>query len=337
MTQAKEKSNGKRYICDFSDGEHGHELFAWQHRYYGADASVHLGASRSGLRGGSHLKSLKSGAIVSDHSTPISADITSRLAKLFSDSKLTESDEDESDTLESSIEIMKASYDDLLSGVEDEFKQVCASLCVLYAQKLVMHTMFSCSDTFSLDSFLPKSSDTPWASENAEEEVSRMLWKIIENCTSLRSSGWAGEAGAMAVAAEALGLGISTFDNTSTLTAPGLTQVNDQHSILCGGAVHFLSSALLLPNDIVEENCSYASLTYAACSEAALGSDGGGYLSFTRRSLQNAVITSCVFRQVLVAAIRRSVRLIAAVEYDSDEHCSDVSTFSCLLDAKHFR
>ena len=30
--------NNKRYICDFSDGEHGHELFAWQHRYYGSDA-----------------------------------------------------------------------------------------------------------------------------------------------------------------------------------------------------------------------------------------------------------------------------------------------------------
>ena len=29
----------------FSDGEHGHELFAWQHRYYGSDASVHLGAT----------------------------------------------------------------------------------------------------------------------------------------------------------------------------------------------------------------------------------------------------------------------------------------------------
>ena len=29
-------TENKKYICDFSDGEHGHELFAWQHRYYGS-------------------------------------------------------------------------------------------------------------------------------------------------------------------------------------------------------------------------------------------------------------------------------------------------------------
>lgn len=316
-------SNGKRYMCDFSDGEHGHELFAWQHRYYGADASVHLGASRAGLRGGSSLKSLKSGSSVSNYETPVSADIASRLAKVFSDSKLSETNDDEANTLESNVEILKTSYGDLLSSVEDEFKEVCTSLCVLYAQKLVMHTMVSCSDTFSLNHFLPEAKDTPWTSKNAEEEVSRTLWKVIEHCTSLRSSGWVGEAGAMAVAAEALGLGISTYDNTSTSTAPGLIQVGDQITIPCGGTVQFLSSALFLPNDVMKESFTCPSLTYAACSEVALGSDAGGYLSFARSSLQNAAVTSSVFRDVLVAAVRRAVRLIAAAEFDSDEHSSE--------------
>jgi len=45
----------KKYISDCSDGEHGHELFAWQHRYYGSDASVHLGASRPSIFGGSRI------------------------------------------------------------------------------------------------------------------------------------------------------------------------------------------------------------------------------------------------------------------------------------------
>eukprot|EP00985_Skeletonema_marinoi_P004924 scaffold2134_cov178-Skeletonema_marinoi.AAC.2 len=314
-------SSGKRYMCDFSDGEHGHELFAWQHRYYGADASVHLGASRAGLRGGSSMKSLKSGSSVANNDSPVSADIASRLAKVLSDSKSADTDDDESNTLESNVEILKASYGDLLSSVEDEFKEVCTSLCVLYAQKLVMHTMVSSSETFSLNYFLTEASDT--TSENAEEEVSRALWKVIEQCTSLRSSGWVGEAGAMAVAAEALGLGISTFDNASTSTAPGLIRVNDQTPIPCGGTVQFLSSALFLPNGLVKENSTYPSLTYAACSEVSLGSDAGGYLSFTRSSLQNAVVTSSVFREVLVAAVRRAVRLIAAAEFDSDELSSE--------------
>ena len=50
MSSAESLDNeDKKYICEFSDGEHGHELFAWQHRYYGSDASVHLGSSRPGL------------------------------------------------------------------------------------------------------------------------------------------------------------------------------------------------------------------------------------------------------------------------------------------------
>ncbi|KAK1745265.1 HECT domain-containing protein [Skeletonema marinoi] len=302
-------SSGKRYMCDFSDGEHGHELFAWQHSKSGWSA------------GGSSMKSLKSGGSVSNNDSPVSADIASRLAKVLSDSKSADTDDDESNTLESNVEILKASYGDLLSSVEDEFKEVCTSLCVLYAQKLVMHTMVSSSETFSLNYFLTEASDT--TSENAEEEVSRTLWKVIEQCTSLRSSGWVGEAGAMAVAAEALGLGISTFDNASTSTAPGLIQVNDQTPIPCGGTVQFLSSALFLPNGLVKENSTYPSLTYAACSEVSLGSDAGGYLSFTRSSLQNAVVTSSVFREVLVAAVRRAVRLIAAAEFDSDELSSE--------------
>ena len=316
-------SNGKRYMCDFSDGEHGHELFAWQHRYYGADASVHLGANRAGLRRGSSLKTLKSGSSESNYDSPISADIASRLAKIFSDKKLSETNDDESNTLESNVEILKASYGDLLSSVEDEFKEVCTSLCVLYAQKLVMHTMVSCSDVFSLNHFLPEARDVMWASKNAEEEIGRTLWKVIEHCTSLKSSGWVGEAGAMAVAAEALGLGISTFDNTSTSTAPGLLQVGDQATIPCGGIVQFLGSAMFLPNDVVKEGFTSPSLTYAACSEVALGSDAGGYLSFARSSLQNAAVTSSVFREVLVAAVRRAVRLITAAEFDSDEISSE--------------
>ena len=47
------EQNGKRFLCDFSDGEHGHELFAWQDRYYGSDASVHLGSEKSSKSGSS--------------------------------------------------------------------------------------------------------------------------------------------------------------------------------------------------------------------------------------------------------------------------------------------
>ena len=98
-------------------------------------------------------------------------------------------------------------------GLGKELKEVCASLCALYSQKLVMHAMVSHSNQFSLQSFLPTSLDAPWSSECADNEVSRRLWQVIEYCTSLQSSGWVGEAGAMAMAAEALGLGVPAGDN----------------------------------------------------------------------------------------------------------------------------
>lgn len=181
-----------------------------------------------------------------------------------------------------------------------------------------MHTMVSHSSLFSLISFLPKTTDTPWLfAEDAELEVSRRLWHVLEHCTSLQSSGWVGEAGAMAVAAEALGLGISAGDNKSSSIPAGMCAAsgsNEQVLLLCGGVTQFLASAVSPENHLTP-----TSSTFAACSENAIGSDVGGSLSFIRSSLQSAVASSASFRQVLLAAVRRAIRLLAVTEYTSDE------------------
>ena len=39
VRQERNENEKPSYLCDLSDGEHGHELFSWQHRYYGSDAS----------------------------------------------------------------------------------------------------------------------------------------------------------------------------------------------------------------------------------------------------------------------------------------------------------
>ena len=330
-SQVSSPTDEKKYICDFSDGEHGHELFAWQHRYYGSDASVHLGSSRLARGSGNNQKSSKVGINTSKHDTSTSADIKFRLSKIFANSKLSHQSDEELNTFKAKLCFLKDSYDKILSTVDDELKEVCVSLCVLYARKLVMHVVVSCSDKFTLASFLPNSMDTPWSSrEAAEGEVSRSLFHVIEHCTSLSSSGWVGEAGAMAVAAEALGLGISSFDHNFSSSIPaGMCSVsnnNDQVLIPCGVITQCLTSATLIKQSMNEKD---SSLTFAACAEAAICSEAGGSISFVRSGLQNAAATSRLFRQVLLAAVRRAVRLLAAIEYDSEEGLSEVSFLLC--------
>lgn len=319
----------KKYLCDFSEGEHGHELFAWQHRYYGSDASVHLGSSRSSLLGGSggNSKSSKSSTGPGKSDNMTEADISSRLSKIISKGSKPNTPNSESESCDAIINFLQDAYQQIISSVEKELKEVCASLCVLYSQKLVMHTLISYSNDFSLVSFLPNSPDTPWSfAEDAEHEVSRRLWQVLEHCASLQSSGWVGEAGAMAVAAEALGLGISAGDNKPTSIPAGMCSASpdtDNVLLLCGGLTQFLSSAISPEINAGNEFTSTA-FTFAACSEKAIGGDVGGSLSFLRSSLQRAVASSTPFRKVLVAAVRKAIRLLAVTEYISDEGASEV-------------
>lgn len=301
--KSSESVDSKRYLCDHSDNEHGHELFAWQHRYYGSDASVHLGPGRpsTGLFTG------KSAGSSQHNKDRTAADISSRLGKILATNKLKTTDEDIS-TNSDAINILKKAYSAITLEVDNELTETCASICVLYSQKLVIHTMISQSSQFSLRSFLPTSSPVM-----SEQDVSRRLWQIIERCTSLQSSGWVGEAGAMALAAEALGLGISAGDNKSKSIPTGMCTVsatNNQVLLPCGGVSQFLMSAI-----------SSQGLTHGFCaaSEIAIGSETGGLLVFLRASLQSAIVSSSSFREVLLAAIRKSLRQLGNSEYVSDE------------------
>ncbi len=329
-------SSDKKYICDFSDGEHGHELFAWQHRYHGSDASVHLGASRSSLRGlaGSEHKSSKSGVSLKNNNS-ISEDISCRLIKILEKLKFSTNTESVTNAFESRVEFLKEGYARLLVSIDNELKAALVSLCILYSRKLVLHMVVSHGVRFSPSCFLSKPS---YFAENidANEDISRRLWQVIENCASLHTSGWVGEAGAMAVAAEALGLGISSFDHNNSSTAPsGMSTSSDEFDqvlITSGGITKFLSSAILPTPDMINScNLSLTGMMFAACAETAIGSDSGGSMSFLRAGLQNAVVKSTSFRHVVLAAVRKAVRLLAAIEFTSEEVLAEVrSLFLCV-------
>ena len=115
----------KKYICDFSDNEHGHELFAWQHRYYGSDASVHLGSSRPVALFGisSNIKSLK-GIVPANSGNSTIADISIRLSKILSQESNTKTAEDASESVVSWISLLGKAYDKINDEVNKELKEV---------------------------------------------------------------------------------------------------------------------------------------------------------------------------------------------------------------------
>jgi hypothetical protein len=302
------EDGSKRFLCDFSDGEHGHELMAWAHRYYGSDASVHLGSGRSKQATG-----VPKGSPAASSVDAASSYVTRRLEKAWSAEENTPSSEH---TLEREqvLSEMKSGFENVQSELAFEVFNECIVMAILLSRKLILHLMMTLGKDFDAGLF---------AGAGSELVDIRRFWNVVEACGSLRSAGWVGEAGAMAVAAEALGLGISSND-----------QVQSRHSSERSGVVSAtdLDDGLYLPTGGISQVLSTAlgasfvggagdtSTLLAASAEAAIGGDaGGGVLAFLKESLQSAVLRSETFRKVLLAAVWRSVRQLAVVEYDGDD------------------
>ena len=160
--------------------------------------------------------------------------------------------------------------------------------------------------------------------EGVGDGVALRLWNVIEVCTSLRNVGWVGEAGAMAIAAEALGLCItsndqlqprSSYDRRGVIVAFDL---DENLQLPVGGYTQILTTVLTPQVDV---SATYTCHLKSSVAEVAIGSDGGsGILAFLQEGLQAAAMKSKEFRDVVVAKVRRSVRLLAVVEYENYEN-----------------
>ncbi len=325
------------YLCDFSDGEHGHELFAWQHRYYGSDASVHLGSSRTkgtNKRRGPGSNPQPTSKNIDDL---YRLTIDAKLEKAW-DKRYTQEDSCNQD-LTNVLEEINIGYDTVISDLMKEINDNTLAICVLYARKFIMHTAIAMSSKFSLDLFCQDSSNKD------DLEVACNLWEIVEKCCGLHAAGWVGEAGAMAVASEALGLAISSHDRSlNSSPFPGFLSMGsfkngkdsgERTYFPIAALSQFLSTAQVVNGRGLEDLLFDPSLTLASCAEAALGGDVGGTIIFIRQALQNAVTTSNSMARVLLAVIRRSVRLLSSVEYgdsspNSNDSDDDVSSNLCL-------
>ena len=162
---------------------------------------------------------------------------------------------------------------------------------------------------------------------NVERQVdaARRFWRVIDTCVSLHSAGWVGEAGAMAIAAEALGLGISSTEHQSKSQQsdrPGLTSIEcEAETVLVPVAgISQLLSTIVRGGENDNDVCKETWRSLAGCAEASIGADGGtGPLVFLQRGMQGALCRSNSLRAVLVATIQRSIRLLAVVDYSGDD------------------
>ncbi len=317
----------RNYLCDFSDGEHGHELFAWQHRYYGSDASVHLGSSsRPSSKSSSSSRSRRNFKRTNNHAALSSlSSATTVTACLHHLSTTMEEVSPDTTSISDKKKKLHSLFSTLVSKIRVELHDITYGLIIMYARKALLHMIITLGSKTNLYSMF----NIP--NKENEHEIALQLWNVLEVTCSLHTVGWVGEAGAMAIAAEALGLGISTNDQLglgagiSTITNMlGMSRSTNSTSgsgdtfpsvVLPTGGISQVLSSLQFYTD----NRKYSGSTFAACAEASLGGDGGGILVFLRHGLLGAVSHSTPFRKVLVSAIRKSVRLLSVIEFVSDE------------------
>lgn len=300
-------TGSKAYLCDFSDGEHGHELMAWGHRYYGADASVHLG---SGNVKHSTVSS-KSGGPVESADTP-DVYVSRRLSKARSELSFVQGIVMTPTALK---DIVKKSYEEVEKSVAFEIFNECIAMAILFSRRLILHVAIALGDSFDPNMFLPD--------ESQETQCLLRLWRMFNACCSLQNAGWAGEAGAMAIAAELLGLGISSNDQAQQRSIGDRSGIVASSDLDSGLQLAVVGNKLLLNSVKSRYSCHGSDediFQLLACAEVALcAGGGGGLISFLKPSLQSVAMRSCSFLRILIAAIRRAVRTLSVVEYDGDD------------------
>jgi len=318
----------KRFLCDFSDGDHGHELMAWAHRYYGSDASVHLGSGRLKIPQGSSKSSPQSSSYASSPGSCLSRRLELEWSKKAVDGPDQRLELSQREILEDIL----AGYKNVHQAIQSEIVNESITMAKLLARKLILHMMITMGSDFDLRVF---------GSGDDDMDVSSTLsfWHVIESSASLR--GWVGEAGAMALAAEALGLGISSNEQITSRGSSDRVGIASAFDLDDGLYLPTAGITQLLSSILVRDSCDGAVATanfLVAGAEAAIGSDsGGGLQTFLRESLMGAVRQSGVFQKVLLAVVRRALRLLSVVEYDGESELDVSEVRSTLSFCLHLR
>ena len=243
-------------IGDFSGREVGAELYSYQHRYNGADASVHLG-----VVGALGLGSGRSQADADDRWVDRSC-----LSESVSNELLREHIADEEMLL---YKLGVTSY----------------KLCILYVRRIILDALVT----------LPRGQ-----SSIVQEASSRKLFRFIKACSS-ESYGLVGEAGAMVMSAECLGLGCSGFEGSGDGE----------------GAVLLFNSFKILDGEGSREEAKSAEESLSECAEFALSLGGFGCLPFLKVALMDICRSSEGFRESALSSIEDAILNLSKIRLSS--------------------
>jgi len=320
----KEQPGTKPYLCDFSDSEHGHEIFAWQHRYYGSDASVHLGVNRrpnciGSSRGGKSLIYQKRGDGDSTIDLMLTDIWVGRQIKGNDDLPLRQ-------RLDLVLNEIQKSYADVFDHLYEEYQDVCLALCILYAKKSIVHIVSSMSSKFDFSWFCSKGDD--------EVFVARNFLSVVELCCALHYEGWVGEAGTMSLASEALGLAISSNErplresSLSSVLGGGKHSGRETKDARCYHACGYIQMLNSVTSCNYPTNAKHdyidPSKSLAACAEISFSGKGIGAVTFLKEGLLSAVMSNEAVINVMIAFVRCSVRVLAGVQiYDDEKKMND--------------
>ena len=178
---------------DFSSGEGGFELFDHQHRYNGQDGMISLG-------GGSSASTSPSSA--TSQTNPSADEVVPhshiRVPTLPTSTKMA-----------SDPSAMLSYYNSLSSCISARIDSVLLDLSFYYARRIILLVL--CAPPPSLQPLTLSSLSAPGVTPS---RAASDLLAVVSSCVSSEVTGWMGEAGSMALAAEALGLRCRGFDKS---------------------------------------------------------------------------------------------------------------------------
>lgn len=280
-----EESYPKSFVCDFSYGEHAHELFSWQHRYFGSDASVQISVKDNSRR---KLTKEKSNFLYQGTNESEVSMCNGTIIKLLENELVRGS--------EIKFHSLSKVFRQILNKINEELERLTCDMLNVYSQKIIL--LIIAVRTSSLNDLIKDSTG---------------FWKIFQfSCSSQLDRG---ESGILHLASEALSFSISGAKNRSSSLISLSRQL--KHEIASDESDFIMPKTLSL-STVMRKNIS--NLSYLS-NGIEMGILNGGFnaLVFLKEPLLDALLIDSDLLLIIFAFVRTS--LVELSNVDCKDNC----------------
>lgn len=285
-----EESYPKSFFCDFSYGEHAHELFSWQHRYFGSDASVQFSVKDNSRR---KLTNEKSNAFYQATSENEVSMYNGTIMKLLKNELVRGS--------EMKFHSLSMVFRQILDKVDEELERLTGDMLNVYSQKIIL--LIVAVRASSLNDLIKDST---------------RFWKILRSSCS--SQLYRGESGILHLASEALSFSIPS---AKTRGSPLISLSRQLKREIASD-----ESALMIPKALSLSTVmrkKFSNLPYFS-NGIEMGILNGGFnaLVFLKEPLLDALQIDSDLLLIIFAFVRTSLIEISSV--DCKDNCQEVDS-----------